>query len=105
MCNVELVEGKGRPAKLNNLKYDDCGGKTCGLLLWMLCNYFLTGRYVVLDLGFCVIKAIVELKKEGLFAGELINKRGYWPALVPGDAISKYFKTKSVGEMILAVVS
>ncbi len=41
MCNVELVEGKGRPAKLNKPKYDNCGGKTCGLLLRMLCKYFL----------------------------------------------------------------
>ncbi len=42
MLNVELVEGKDQPAKLNNLKYNDQGGKTCGLLLQMLCNYFLT---------------------------------------------------------------
>ena len=98
MLNVELVEGKDRPAELNNLKYDDRGGKTCGLLLRMLCNYFSTRRYVVLDSGFCVMKAIVELKKEGLFAGALIKKRRYWPALVPGDAISEYFETKSVGE-------
>ncbi len=75
MLNIELVEGKDRPAELNNPKYNNCEGKTRGLLLWMLCNYFLTGRYVVLDLGFCVMQAIVELTKEGLFAGGLIKKR------------------------------
>ncbi len=45
------------------------------------------------------MKAIVELKKEGLFAGGLIKKRRYWPALVPSFTISQYFNTKSVGEM------
>ncbi len=40
MLNVEFVEGKDQPAQLNNLKYNDYGGKTCGLLLQMLCNYF-----------------------------------------------------------------
>ncbi len=77
VLNVDLVEGKDRLDKLNNPKNNKNGGKSCGLLLWMLCKYFLTGRYFILDLGFCMMKAIVELKKEGLFADALIKKRRY----------------------------
>ncbi len=77
MLNVDLVEGKDRLDKLNNPKNNKNGEKSCGLLLWMLCKYFLTGRYFILDLGFCMMKAIVELKKEGLFADALIKKRRY----------------------------
>ncbi len=64
MLNVELVEGMERPAKLDKTKYDNHRGKTWGLLLQMHCEYFATGSYVVLDLGYCVTEAIVELKKE-----------------------------------------
>ena len=50
------------------MKLDDLGGKTVGLLLRMLKSYFVSGKYVVLDLGFCVLKGIVELRKRGLCA-------------------------------------
>ncbi len=65
---IELVERKD----IGNPKFDDHGGKRCGLLLQMLSNYFETGRYVVLNSRFCVLIGIVELKKEGIFAGALI---------------------------------
>jgi len=57
----------------------------------MLQSYFSTGRYVVLDSGFCVLKALVQLKKVGMFACAVIKKRRYWPAFVPGEAISREF--------------
>ena len=46
-----------------------------------------TGKVFVLDSGFCVLQAIVELKKRGLFAAALIKKCRYWPKYVPGDEI------------------
>ncbi len=98
MLNVELVEGKDRPRELGPCKFEDRGGKTVGLLLRMLQKYFSTGRYVVLDSGFCVLKGLVELKKEGIFAGALIKKRRYWPSLVPGEAIQSHFECKDVGD-------
>lgn len=64
----------------------------------MLKKYFSTGRYVILDSGFCVLKGIVELKKEGIYAGALIKKRRYWPSLVPGEEIDSHFESKNVGE-------
>jgi hypothetical protein len=40
-----------------------------------LSTFFTTGRYVVLDSGFCVLRALIELKKVGLFACAVIKKR------------------------------
>ena len=73
-------------------------GKTTGLLMRMLSSYFSTGRYVVLDSGFCVLKALVELKKVGLFACAVIKKRRYWPAYVPGNAMIEAFAEAQVGD-------
>ncbi len=64
---TELVQGNDRPQELGNPKFDDHGGKTCGLLLHMLRNYFATGRYFVLDSGFCVFRGIAKLKKREMF--------------------------------------
>jgi hypothetical protein len=49
-------------------------GKTTGLLLRMLGTYFLTGWYLILDSGFCLLKSLVELKKVGIFACAVIKK-------------------------------
>jgi hypothetical protein len=60
MFSVELVEGRDRPGAVGNAEFDEYG-KTCGLLLCMLKSYFWSGKYVILDSGFCVLKGIVEL--------------------------------------------
>ena len=33
------------------------------------------GKVVILDSGFCVLEGLIELRKVGVFAGALINKR------------------------------
>jgi hypothetical protein len=68
----------------------------------MLQCYFATGRYVVLDSGFCVLKTIVALKKHGVFAGALIKKPWYWPTLIPGNAMQSMFdgEDKQVGDFL-----
>ena len=96
MFVIELVEGKDAPAALVRARPFESMGKTAGLLLRMLQSYFGTGRYIVLDSGFCVLKGIVELKRHGLFGCALIKKRRFWPAKVPGDAIDDFFRTEGV---------
>ena len=59
--------------------------------------FWSTGKVFVLDSGFCVLQAIVELKKQGLFAAALIKKCRYWPKHVPGDEIIAHFNDKEVG--------
>ena len=52
---------------------------------------------MVLDGGFCILKAITELCKKGAFASALIKKRRYWPKHVDGDAIAAHFADKPIG--------
>jgi len=89
MFVMELVEGKDHPPQVVP-RFSEMG-KTAGLMMRMLSSYFSTGRYIVLDSGFCVLKALVQLKKVGMFACAVIKKRRYWPAFVPGEAINREF--------------
>ena len=60
LWQMELVEGKDSPSqivpKFNN------EGKMVGLLLHVLEPIFAKGMVVILDSGFCVLRAIIELK-------------------------------------------
>ena len=64
-------------------------GKTVGLMLQICEPIFSTGKFVVLDSGFCVSKGITALLEVGVYAAALIKKRKYWPKGVPGDAIDE----------------
>jgi len=75
MFAIEMVEGKDRHQDLGPPEFESVIDKTGGLLLRMLKSCFNSGRYVVLDSGFCVLKAIVALYEKGLYAGALIKKR------------------------------
>ena len=94
---AELVEGKDRPKEFGSHRYDYIGGKTVGLLLRLTHSIWNSGRVVVLDSGFCVLKGIIELRKKGLYAGALIKKRRYWPKYIKGDEIKKHFDNKPIG--------
>ncbi len=95
LTQTELVEGKNQPKKMAVPSFA-AKGKTVGLLLCLLDPYFTSGHYIVLDLRFCVLKEIVELKR-GIFAASLIKKHRYWPTLVPGNEIDLHFDSKQVG--------
>jgi hypothetical protein len=73
MFVMEMVEGKDHPPQVVP-RYSELG-KTTGLLMRMLQSYFSMGRYVILDSGLCVLKALVQLKKGGMFACAVIKKR------------------------------
>ena len=73
MWGIDLVEGKDRPNELGKKEGDE-KGPTIGLLLRMLAPIFNLGFMVILDSGFCVLKAIIELRKKGVFASALIKK-------------------------------
>ena len=74
MFVIELVEGKDAPPQMSKQFLQH--GKTAGLLLRMLQSYFHTARYIVLDSGFCVLKGIIELCKNGLFGCAQIKNGG-----------------------------
>ena len=71
---LDLHEGKDHPTNLGNKEFDGLG-KTRGILLCLTKSVWSSGKVFVLDSGFCVLQAIVELKKKGVFAAALIKKR------------------------------
>ena len=77
----ELVEGKSHPFQAVPLEFEDLGGKTVGLLLHTMKIYFSTGRYVIIDYDFCVLKGLIKLTRKGIFACSVINNR---PRLIYG---------------------
>jgi Transposase IS4 len=70
LYQLELVEGKD---SIGPKEFDD-RGKTSGLLLRLTRPIWFKGNVVVLDSGFCVLQAITDLKKNGVFAASLIKK-------------------------------
>ena len=68
-----------------------------GLLLRMTKSIWNTGRVVILDSRFCVLIALIELSKVGLFTSALIKKRRYWLKFIRSEEIREKFKDKEVG--------
>ena len=89
-------EGKDRPTDLGQKDCEE-NGKICGTLLQLTRPVHGSGKVFVLDSGFCVFQAIVELKKRGVFTHALIKKRRYWPKHVPGEQIIQHFTDKAIG--------
>ena len=70
---LELCEGKDCPTQLNNKEFDELG-KTIGTLLCLTKPAWGSGKIFVLHSGFCVLKAIIELKKKGVFCSSINQK-------------------------------
>ena len=68
------------------------------LLLRMMRSNFSTGRYVILDSGFCVLKELIQLRKKAILACDVIKKRRYWISMVPGKDMEDNFGDMGVGE-------
>ena len=87
----ELVEGQECP-KEKPEEFFQFKAATTGLLLRFCKSIFNMTKIIVLDSGFCVLKALVELKKRRVFAHDLIKKRKYWPKYIKGDEIKAHFE-------------
>ena len=93
---AEMVEGRDQPPQLQK---DAKKERTTNLLLRLTKALANTGKVVVMDSGFCVLKALIALSLSGVFASALIKKRRFWPTLVAGDAIDQHMEKKEVGEV------
>lgn len=60
---------------------------------------FQSGKVVVLDSGFCVLKGLILLASCGVFAAAQIKKRRYWPWGVPGEEIKRKMEDSPIGSM------
>jgi hypothetical protein len=68
MFGMELVEGKDTPKERPPKEFEE-KGKTVGLLLRLTKSLARSGRLCFLDSGFCVLKGIIALQKQGVFLG------------------------------------
>ena len=64
LYQIELVEGKDEPSYYKKKKKHPLGN-TVGLLLRLTVSLYGKGKIVVLDSGFCVLQALLELQKNG----------------------------------------
>ena len=98
LFDLEIVEGKDRPKEFG-IDSSNRFGATGGILLRLCRSIYASGRIVVLDSGFCVLAALIQLRKMGIFAHAVIKKRRYWPKYIAGDDIDAHMKQKKVGEI------
>ena len=96
MFAIELVQGKDRPSQIPNEKFSE-HGKTTGLLMRLTESIHHSGRVVIMDSGFCVLKGLVQLASVGVYASAVIKKRRYWPKYIDGAAIDSHFDLKEIG--------
>ena len=66
-------------------------------MLRLLETLFGTNKIVVLDSGFCVLEALIELKKRAIFAAAVIKKRRYWLKHIKGDDIKAAKSVEPLG--------
>jgi Transposase IS4 len=59
--------------------------------------YWYSGICLLLNSGFCVVNALIELRKVGVYAAAVIKKRWYWPKYIDGDAVAAHFEDKDIG--------
>jgi Transposase IS4 len=57
-----------------------------------------SGKFLVLDSRFCVLKGLIELRKQGVFGAVFVKKRRYWPTYVKGNEIKTLFEGKQGGD-------
>ena len=74
----KIVLGSGVP------EFEEAG-KTGGLVLYLMKSLHNSARYVVLNSRFCLLSALVALRKVGVFAGALIKKQQFWPRYIASD--------------------
>lgn len=95
MYAMELVEGKEQPERLHQAEGDE-HGPTFGLMLRLTRHIWYSSQAVILDSGFCVLNALIQLRKRNVFASAIIKKREEWPAYIKGNEIDEHMKVKGV---------
>ena len=62
LYQIEIVEGKDPPRQMPRPEFSALG-PTTGLLLRLTRTIWNTGKFVCMDSGFCVLEALLELRK------------------------------------------
>ena len=68
-----MVEGRDAPTERPEGQFEKYGSTTY-LLLELCRTIFHSGQVIILDSGFCVLKALVKLREYGVYATAMIKK-------------------------------
>ena len=71
------------------------------LMLRMCKPIFRTGKTVVVDSGFYVLKVITEIEAKYVYAGSLIVNQHYWLKGVTEDLVDTHFQDEEVGDVYM----
>jgi len=93
--SFELLEGKDAPP--GRYKEYSEQGITAGMMMRLCKPIHGSGRVVVWDSGFAVLKGLVGLKRLGVYSCIFIKKRKYWPKWVPSAAMKTHLEGKPLG--------
>ena len=53
--------------------------KMVGLMLRITRDLWSSGKAVIMDSGFYVLRGLLDMRKRGVYGNVLIKKRCYWP--------------------------
>ena len=88
-----IVEGRDPPIPMGRPEFETSPNmKMVGLVLRLTRALCITGKAVIMDSGFCVLKRLSEMRKRGFYGSALIKNMCYWPRGVYGNAINDYFR-------------
>ena len=89
-----MIEEKDRPLELDKPLYEDVHGKTCGLWLLMREPARRSGKVIVLDSRFCVLKAMISRVSYSICSSSMTKKRRRWPKHTDSTACNAHFSSK-----------
>ena len=74
--------------------------KTTHLLLNLCKSLYGSGKFIVLDSGFCVLKALIALKKVSVYAHAVIKKEDIGKNMCPGRISTNLCRIKVLVALI-----
>ena len=89
LYQMELVEGKDTPAEMIHKEQEKELGKTDAMIMRILKPILGTAKVVILNSGFCVLPALVALRKAGVYASAVIKKRDTGPGISLGRPLTR----------------
>ena len=70
--------------------------KMVGIKLQLTRALWSTGKVVMMYIGICVLKVLLETSKRGVYGSALIKKRRYWYKGVHRYSMNGYFRSKNI---------
>ena len=62
--------------------------KADGFMLRLTIALWRTDKEMIMNIGFCVLKGILEMRNKGVYESTLIKMRCYWPKGIHRDSIA-----------------